>query len=80
MLDKEFEDSSTGVSERADSRLYLEDVRSFGTNTGPGNSVAYLIPWSMLPDVVDVDELNTGLRREGIYYGFFVFLHPEPPC
>ncbi len=41
---------------------------------GAGASVAYLIPWSMLPDVVDLDELNTGLRREGIYYGFFVFL------
>ncbi len=41
---------------------------------GAGASVAYLIPWSMLPDVVDVDELNTGLRREGVYYGFFVFL------
>ncbi|MCB8945897.1 MAG: MFS transporter [Ardenticatenaceae bacterium] len=41
---------------------------------GVGASVAYLIPWSMLPDVVDVDELNTGLRREGVYYGFFVFL------
>ncbi len=41
---------------------------------GIGASVGYLIPWSMLPDVVDLDELNTGLRREGIYYGFFVFL------
>lgn len=41
---------------------------------GAGASVAYLIPWSMLPDVVDVDELDTGLRREGVYYGFFVFL------
>ncbi len=41
---------------------------------GAGAGVAYLIPWSMLPDVVDLDELNTGLRREGIYYGFFVFL------
>lgn len=41
---------------------------------GIGASVGYLIPWSMLPDVVDLDELNTGLRREGVYYGFFVFL------
>lgn len=41
---------------------------------GAGASVAYLIPWSMLPDVVDLDELNTGMRREGVYYGFFVFL------
>jgi GPH family glycoside/pentoside/hexuronide:cation symporter len=28
----------------------------------------------MLPDVVELDELETGQRREGIYYGFFVFL------
>ncbi len=39
-----------------------------------GVSVCYLIPWSMLPDVVDLDELETGQRREGIFYGFFVFL------
>ena len=26
----------------------------------------------MLPDVVDLDELNTGQRREGIFYGFVV--------
>lgn len=41
---------------------------------GVGVSVGYLIPWSMLPDVVELDELETGQRREGIYYGFFVFL------
>lgn len=41
---------------------------------GIGVSVAYLIPWSMLPDVIEYDELKTGQRREGIYYGFFVFL------
>jgi GPH family glycoside/pentoside/hexuronide:cation symporter len=28
----------------------------------------------MLPDVVEYDELKTGRRREGIYYGFCVFL------
>jgi GPH family glycoside/pentoside/hexuronide:cation symporter len=37
---------------------------------GLGVSTAYLIPWSMLPDVVDLDELNTGRRREGVFYGF----------
>lgn len=41
---------------------------------GIGISVAYLVPWSMLPDVVDLDELNTGQRREGIFYGFVVQL------
>ncbi len=41
---------------------------------GIGVSIAFLIPWSLLPDVVDHDELLTGQRREGIFYGFFVFL------
>lgn len=41
---------------------------------GMGLSTAYLVPWSMLPDVVDLDELNTGQRREGIFYGFVVQL------
>ncbi|RQH19872.1 MFS transporter, partial [Okeania hirsuta] len=27
-----------------------------------------------LPDVIDLDELNTGQRREGIFYSFMVFL------
>lgn len=39
-----------------------------------GVSIGYLVPWSMLPDVVELDELQTGQRREGIFYGFFVFL------
>lgn len=39
-----------------------------------GVSVCYLIPWSMLPDVIELDELETGQRREGVFYGFFVFL------
>lgn len=41
---------------------------------GAGLSTAYLVPWSMLPDVVDLDELNTGQRREGIFYGLVVQL------
>jgi GPH family glycoside/pentoside/hexuronide:cation symporter len=41
---------------------------------GAGLSTAYLVPWSMLPDVVDLDELNTGQRREGIFCGLMVQL------
>ncbi len=41
---------------------------------GVGMSIGFLIPWSMLPDVIELDELETGQRREGIFYGFFVFL------
>jgi len=45
-----------------------------GMLAGAGLAVAYLIPWSMLPDVIDLDELETGQRREGIFYGFVVQL------
>ena len=41
---------------------------------GFGVSTAYLIPWSMMPDVIELDELTTGQRREGIFYGFMVLL------
>jgi GPH family glycoside/pentoside/hexuronide:cation symporter len=45
-----------------------------GVLAGFGVSTAYLIPWSMIPDVIELDELNTGQRREGIFYGFMVLL------
>ncbi|WP_036533023.1 MFS transporter [Neosynechococcus sphagnicola] len=41
---------------------------------GVGVSTAYLVPWSMLPDVIELDELQTGQRREGIFYAFMVLL------
>ncbi|AFY78801.1 MAG: MFS transporter [Hydrococcus sp. C42_A2020_068] len=41
---------------------------------GFGVSVAYLIPWSMIPDVIELDELKTGKRREGVFYAFMVLL------
>ncbi|MGK7876649.1 MAG: MFS transporter, partial [Xenococcaceae cyanobacterium] len=34
----------------------------------------YLVPAAMLPDVIDLDQLRTGQRREGVFYGFVVFL------
>ncbi|MDJ0743996.1 MAG: MFS transporter [Xenococcaceae cyanobacterium MO_167.B27] len=49
--------------------LYL-----LATLAGFGVSVAYLVPWSMIPDVIELDELNTGQRREGIFYSFMVLL------
>lgn len=45
-----------------------------GALAGVGVATAYLVPWSMLPDVIELDELETGKRREGAYYGFFVLL------
>ena len=41
-----------------------------------GYAVAEMMPWSMLGDVIDEDELATGERREGMYVGF-LHLPPE---
>lgn len=41
---------------------------------GFGVSTAYLVPWSMIPDVIDLDELQTRQRREGVFYSFMVLL------
>jgi Na+/melibiose symporter-like transporter len=41
---------------------------------GAGYAAADMIPWSMLGEVVDEDELRSGERREGLYFGFFTFL------
>ncbi|MGQ9838601.1 MAG: MFS transporter [Cyanobacteriota bacterium] len=38
------------------------------------SATVYLGPWSMIPDVIDLDELETGERREGIFYAFMVLL------
>jgi len=35
--------------------------------------VLYLIPYSMVPDVVEMDELRTGERREGSFFSIFIF-------
>lgn len=41
---------------------------------GIGYAVTDMMPWSMLGDVIDEDELETGERREGMYSGVFTFL------
>src|SRR5262249_33822562 len=39
-----------------------------------GYAVMDLMPWAMLGEVVDEDDLETGERREGTYYGLFMFV------
>jgi GPH family glycoside/pentoside/hexuronide:cation symporter len=41
---------------------------------GAGYAAVDLMPWAMLPDAIDEDELATGERREGLYTGMFTFL------
>jgi sugar (glycoside-pentoside-hexuronide) transporter len=41
---------------------------------GIGYAICDLMPWAMLGEVIDEDELLTGERREGLYNGVFTFL------
>ncbi|NEP60857.1 MAG: MFS transporter [Symploca sp. SIO2G7] len=45
-----------------------------GLVTGAGLSTFYLVPFAMLPDVIDDEELRTGERQEGIFISLMVFL------
>ncbi len=41
--------------------------------SGFGIATAYIIPWAMVPDIIEFDQAETGERREGSYYAFFSF-------
>ncbi|MEM9264058.1 MAG: MFS transporter [Cyanobacteria bacterium P01_F01_bin.13] len=43
-------------------------IASFGVAT------AYVVPWSILPDVIELNELKTGQRSEGAFYAFMTLL------
>jgi len=64
--------------------LLVGEGRLFGTGhalplligsviSGMFASAVWVIPPSMVADVADTDELKTGLRREGIYFGISNF-------
>lgn len=48
--------------------IYIVSILS-----GVGGSSAIFVPWSILPEISDVDEIMTGRRREGIYAGVSTF-------
>lgn len=41
---------------------------------GVAYTVVDLMPWAMLGEVVDEDEIRSGCRRDGLYSGLFMFL------
>jgi len=41
--------------------------------SGSGIATAYVLPWSMIPDIIELDQAKTGERREGSYYAFASF-------
>ena len=41
---------------------------------GVGLSTHYVMPWAIVPDTVEYDYVQSGVRREGIYYGLWTFV------
>ena len=41
---------------------------------GIGFSTHYIMPWSIVPDTIEYDYSRYGTRREGIFYGLWVFV------
>jgi len=41
---------------------------------GVGFATQYVMPYSILPDVVEYDYSETGVRREGVFYGMWTFI------
>lgn len=46
---------------------------------GFGVGAVQVLPWSMLPDAIEVDELNTGARHEGMFYSLVMLLRKFAP-
>jgi GPH family glycoside/pentoside/hexuronide:cation symporter len=42
--------------------------------TGIGLSTHYVLPWAIIPDTIDFDYAESGVRREGVYYGLWMFM------
>lgn len=49
-------------------------VYVFGALVGVGTGGVVVMIYSIFPDIPDIDELNTGKRREGMYSGLFTFM------
>ncbi|MFW5790475.1 MAG: MFS transporter [Bacillota bacterium] len=58
-------------------RFYIADhhlfLLPFAFMAGFGNGSLFTLPASMVADIIDVEELKTGVRLEGIYYGCLTF-------
>ncbi len=52
-------------------QLFLAYLLAF--LSGLGIATAYVLPWAMVPDIIEMDELKTGQRREGSFYAFASF-------
>ena len=49
-------------------------VLALAALAGIGVSAVHVLPWSMLPDAIEWDELQTGHRHEGMFYSLVLLL------
>jgi GPH family glycoside/pentoside/hexuronide:cation symporter len=60
------------VTLNASSSLVL--IIFLGGLAGIGISAAHVLPWSIIPDAIEVDEYQTGERHEGMFYSLITLL------
>ena len=41
---------------------------------GIGFSTQYVMPWAIIPDIVEYDAIKNTTRREGVFYGLWTFV------
>jgi len=41
---------------------------------GFGSGAYFIFPFAIMPEIIDVDELSTGTRREGMYFGIYFLM------
>jgi len=52
----------------------LTVIFGLGAFAGVGVAAAHVLPWSIIPDSVEWDELRTGQRHEGMFYSLVMLL------
>ena len=63
------------LPEISDEKVLLISLGFVTAIIGFGISASQVIPWAMLPDVIEIDEYKNGIRREGAFYGISTFLY-----
>jgi len=54
--------------------VHLAAVFGLCVLAGIGVSAAHVLPWSIIPDAVEWDELHTGARHEGMFYSLVMLM------
>lgn len=58
-----------------DSPYLVQALAAFGFVAGLGNGAFMSLPYSMVADTVDVEEVKTGKRDEGVFFGMYTLAY-----